>query len=164
MVNKKPLYSLVVNSTILLFCIFIAKAVMRHFGIEGFNPFQQFYQQFLNAQKELQSFGFWVGYAYRTSNLDATAEVLNDFKRRAFQDGCEFRDNWPNPPSGMPSPNGATTAVAATAAYQAYIRCLKSGNVTCYNRLNDARARFMKPGCQFRNPIDTSEPITVAFK
>ena len=164
MAKYRSIHSLILSITVLLTFVFIVKSIMRYLGIESFVSIQDFYQQFLEAQKMLISYGYWVGYAYRTADKDATAEVLNDFKRRVFQDSCEFKDNWRIPPPGMPSPNGASNAVTATAAYSAYIKCLRSGVRTCYDRLEDARVRFMKPGCWYKNPINTSDPITVAFK
>ena len=164
MAKYRGVQSLLVSITVLLLVVFIMKSIMRHFGIESFVSIQDFYNQFLEAQRMLVSYEYWVGYAYRTADKDATAEVLNDFKRRVFQDSCEFKDDWRNPPPGMPSPNGASNAVTATVAYQSYIRCLQKGVGFCYSKLEDARIRFMKPGCWYKNPVDVSGGITVAFK
>lgn len=159
-VSKKQIHTILIGLTLLVLILFVSRAVLR----EGFVPFQQFYQQFLQSQKQQISYNNWVGYTYRTSSTSTTAAVLNDFKRRVFQDWCEFKNDWPQNMGGMPPVNGATSGVNATVAYQTFIKCLRSGSGSCYSKLEDARRRFMKPGCQFRNPVDTSDPITVAFK
>jgi hypothetical protein len=161
---NKRIHSILISLTLLLLSVFVGQAILRILGIEGFNPFQQFYQQFLQAQKQQTSYNDWVGYTYRTSTTSQTAAVLNDLKRRVFQDSCEFRNDWPTNMGGMAPQNGASSGIIATTAYQSFIKCLQSGSGSCYNKLEDARRRYMKPGCQFRNPIDVSSPVSVAFK
>lgn len=162
MARLKGIHSLLISTFLLLVIVFIMKGIMNHFGIEGFNPWQNFLQQFQQAQKDREAYDLWVGYAYRTSNKDQTAKVLNDMKYRYFFNYCEFRPNWASPPPGMSVPNGAKDAVIATAAYKTFVQCVQKGSNVCVGRLNDAIRRFMKPGCNFQYPFVTMPP-SVAF-
>jgi hypothetical protein len=163
MTRLKSIHSILLSIFILLILIFIGQTVLNYFGIEGFqNPWQNFLKQFQQAQKDREAYDLWVGYAYRTSNKDATAKVLNDMKQRYFFNYCEFRPNWPQPPAGMSIPNGAKDAIIATAAYKTFVQCVQRGSNVCVGKLNDSIRRFMKPGCNFQYPFSTMPP-SVAF-
>lgn len=156
--------SVILSVFILLALVFIIKGIMNYFGIEGFqNPWDSFIQQFMQAQKDREAYDLWLGYAYRTSNTDKTAQVLNDMKQRYFNGNCEFRPDWPTPPNDMGVPNGAKDSIIATTAYKTFVSCVQNGNNSCVGKLNDALRRFMKPGCNFAYPFQTM-PLTVAFK
>jgi hypothetical protein len=163
MPRLRNIHSIITSVFILLVIIFIGKNIVSYFGIEGFqNPWENFMKMFQQTQKDREAYDLWVGYAYRTSNKDATAKVLNNLKERYFLDFCEFRPDWPTPPPGMSIPNGAADAVLATAAYKTFTNCIQKGSNVCVGKLNDAIQRFMQPGCNFRYPF-ASEPPSAAF-
>ena len=128
--------------------------------------FQQVIRQMQQAQQEGQAYDQWVGYAYK--NAPANSELMNDFKSRVFQPSCKFRRFWADElPKGMNIPTPATTSAVATTSYKAYMKCISDGKSVCLNQLENARVRFMEPGCQFLSPTDKSSysnNFTVAFK
>ncbi len=120
-----------------------------HKSIEGFqNPWEGLIRRILDAQKKQKSYDLWIGYLYK--NAPQNSGILNDFKSRVFQPQCEFRPYWSEQlPPGMNVPMGAQTATEANIAYKSFMQCVAEGNPLCMNQLNNARVRFMKPGCQF---------------
>jgi hypothetical protein len=163
MKRLRGFHSAIVSVFVLLVVIFVIKGVLNYFGIEGFqNPWENFMRSFQQAQQDRAAYDLWVGYAYRTSNKDATAKVLNDMKQRYFLNVCKFRPDWATPPQGMSIPNGAKDAITATAAYKTFVNCVQKGSNTCVGKLNDAIQRFMQPGCNFQYPFG-SEPPSAAF-
>lgn len=120
-----------------------------HKSVEGFaNPWEALIRRILEAQQKQKSYDLWVGYLYK--NAPQNSGILNDFKSRVFQEQCEFRPYWSEKlPAGMSVPMGAQTATEANIAYKNFIQCIAQGNSLCLNQLNNARIRFMKPGCDF---------------
>lgn len=97
------------------------------------------------------SYNDWVGWLY--TNVQKSGEPLNDFKKRVFQPTCQFKRDWAtNLPRGMMRPNPAGNKDLANVAYRSYLQCLAEGNSACLQQLEDARRRFMEPGCAFLNP------------
>ena len=97
------------------------------------------------------SYNDWVGWAY--THPQTSGEPLNDFKKRVFQPSCEFRRDWATQvPKGMMRPNPAGNKDLANVAYRTYLQCIAEGNPACLQQLEDARVRFMEPGCAFLNP------------
>lgn len=95
------------------------------------------------------SYNQWIGYLYK--NADKSSKPLNDFKSRVFDDSCKFRYDWSvNIPSGLSRPLGANDRSTANVAYTSYMNCLKDLNPACIKQLEDARTRFMKPGCFYK--------------
>jgi hypothetical protein len=102
-----------------------------------------------------KSYDQWVGWIY--TNVDQSGPILNDLKSRAFHPTCKFKRDWPtNLPAGLQRPNPADNAENAQAAYRSYLDCLANSNDECIKLLNNARARFMQPGCRFANPSNRS--------
>ena len=128
---------------------------------EGFQAAQTDVAQMIRNLQEAsgklgddKSYGLWVGYMYKNPK-DAT-DALNDFKKRVFQPNCAFRQDWDTKlPAGKSRPMAAENAEIANIAYKAYIDCLANNSEGCILSLDDARERFMAPGCNFLNPADT---------
>lgn len=111
-------------------------------------------QEASGALGDDKSYGLWVGYMYKHPEM--AADALNDFKSRVFQPNCTFRQDWDTQlPPGLQRPMAAENAELANIAYKAYLDCLANNSEGCINSLDDARSRFMGPGCNFLNPPDT---------
>jgi hypothetical protein len=139
--------------------LIIVLVYAKHIGyrtMEGFKPMdmQQMILQFQRSAGLLgkqNSYTDWIGWIYK--NPQTSGEPLNDFKQRVFQPSCKFRKDWAtNLPSGMMRPNPAGNKDLANVAYRTYLQCLSEGNPACLQQLEDARVRFMEPGCGFLNP------------
>lgn len=101
------------------------------------------------------SYNQWIGYLYK--NPEKSSKPLNDFKSRVFDDSCKFRYDWSvNIPKGLSRPIGANDRSTANVAYTSYMGCLKDRDPACINQLEDARTRFMKPGCFYKYIQDTN--------
>jgi len=117
------------------------------------NPFEEFMKKIQEIQETTSAFDKWVGYVYK--HAPENSNILNDFKSRVFQPNCRFRKLWATQlPKGMNIPNSAENATSANIAYKTYMNCLSEGNGTCMGQLENARTRFMEPGCQFLSPKD----------
>lgn len=111
-------------------------------------------QEASGALGDDKSYGRWIGYMYK--HPEGAAEALNDFKSRVFQPSCRFRQDWDTRlPPGLQRPMAAESADVANIAYKAYLDCLANNSEGCILSLDDARKRFMEPGCNFLNPSDT---------
>lgn len=126
-------------------------------GSEGFEDMANV----LNLIRQLQTatgqlgqskaYDQWIGWIY--TNVDQSGPILNDFKSRVFHPTCKFKRDWPtNLPAGIQRPNPAENAELAQAAYRSYLDCLANSNDECLKLLDNARDRFMQPGCTFMNP------------
>jgi hypothetical protein len=162
------------KTTIILvvFCLvflYIASAVKANEGFQDITDIQQLIQQIQGASGQLgeeKAYNDWIGWIY--TNPQTATMALNDFKKRIFQPSCEFRNDWSsNLPPGKQRPNPAQTPQLANTAYRTYLGCLAKGNQSCTALLDDARMRFMKPGCNFLNPSDVStynQNVSEVFK
>jgi hypothetical protein len=126
-------------------------------GFEGQPDVAKMIQNLQEASGALgddKSYGLWVGYMYKYPEM--AADALNDFKSRVFQPNCTFRQDWDTKlPPGLQRPMAAENAELANIAYKAYLDCLANNSEGCIKSLDDARARFMGPGCNYLNPPDT---------
>jgi hypothetical protein len=141
--------------------VFISNFLLRKEGFqEAPSP-----QTLLNMIRQIQmaggqldkqdSYNQWVGYLYK--NVGKSSKPLNDFKSRVFDDSCKFRYDWSTSiPEGLSKPLGANSREMANAAYTSYMNCLKDRNPACIQQLEDARTRFMKPGCYYKYTGDGS--------
>ena len=122
--------------------------------LEGFgNPFEDMIRQLQQAQNISSAYDKWIGYVYK--HAPENSNILNDFKERVFQPNCKFRKTWATDlPKGMNIPTPANNATSANIAYKTYMNCLTTGNNKCLGQLENARIRFMEPGCQFLSPKD----------
>jgi hypothetical protein len=143
-----------------LILIFLHMKYQQYNAYEGFTPMdmQRMIQQFQQSAGLLgkqNSYTDWVGWIYK--NVQSSGEPLNDFKKRVFQPTCKFRQDWATRlPKGMAIPNPAGNKDLANVAYRSYLQCLAEGNRVCLQQLEDARTRFMEPGCAFLNPNPAS--------
>jgi hypothetical protein len=123
---------------------------------EGFTDIASILRTLQEATGQLgasKSYEKWVGYVY--THIKESGSVLNDVKARAFQPTCNFRRDWAfNLPRGLSRPIGVDTPALANAAYKSWLDELAKGNNDCILQLNDFRARFMEPNCNFLNPRD----------
>jgi hypothetical protein len=111
-------------------------------------------QEASGALGDDKSYGLWVGYLYK--HPETAGDALNDFKSRVFQPDCAFRQDWDTKlPDGSTRPMAAESAELANVAYKAYLDCLANNSEGCIMSLDDARERFMQPGCNFLNPSNT---------
>ena len=165
-VSSRATKVLLIGSIIILLLILCNLVCIK----EGFrNPFGNHFEDLIRRIRGLQdknnSYNTWVGYLYK--NAPVNSDILNDFKRRVFQPSCKFRRNWSDQlPNGSFIPTPANSKTDATIAYKNYMKCLSEGNNICLQQLNDARNRFMEPGCAFLSPQDSSsytKDFTVAF-
>ena len=109
------------------------------------------FQQSAGLLDKQNSYNDWVGWVYK--HVESSGEPLNDFKKRVFQPTCQFRRDWVTTlPNGMMRPNPAGNKDLANVAYRSYLQCIADGNSACLQQLEDARIRFMEPGCEFLNP------------
>ncbi len=111
-------------------------------------------QEASGALGDDKSYGLWVGYLYK--HPETAGDALNDFKSRVFQPDCAFRQDWDTKlPDGSTRPMAAESAELANVAYKAYLDCLANNSEGCIMSLDDARERFMQPGCNFLNPSNS---------
>lgn len=133
--------------------------------VEGFGPFDDLINRIRAMQDKGNAYNKWVGYLYKYAPQNSA--ILNDFKRRVFQPSCMFRKGWADQlPNGLSIPTPAASNTEATVAYKNYMKCLSDGEGRCLEQLNEARIRFMEPGCAFLSPQDQtsySSNFTVAF-
>ena len=165
--NVKPLFikfskwALILAIVAIVFAVVQVGAKYLYHRYEGFQAAQtdvaKMLQNLQEASGQLgddKSYGLWVGYMYK--NPQGATEALNDFKKRVFQPNCSFRQDWDtNLPPGKSRPMAAENAEIANIAYKAYLDCLANNSEGCVLSLDDARERFMAPGCNFLNPSDT---------
>ena len=123
--------------------------------LEGFaNPFDDMLRQLQQSQDSTSAYDKWVGHVYKYA--PENSNILNDFKARVFQPDCKFQKKWATKlPKGMNIPTPANNATTANIAYKTYMTCLSNGNKKCLEQLENARTRFMEPGCQFLSPQDS---------
>lgn len=136
------------------------------FGKINNNPFEAMIKQLQAAQESTSAYDKWIGYVYK--HAPENSRILDDFKARVFQPNCKFRKLWATKlPKGMNIPTPAKDSTTANIAYKTFMKCLSSGNSTCLGQLENARVRFMEPGCQFLSPKDAgsySRNYTVGIK
>ncbi len=141
---------------------FLAILVYQARYVEGFqdaNPQQQM-QDIMKLIKQVQSasgelgpkrsYEDWIGWLY--THPETSAAPLDDFKARVFSPNCKFRIDWSETlPNNLKRPIPAENAELANAAYRSFLKGLTQGNSESFNLLEDARTRFMQPGCTFKN-------------
>lgn len=126
-----------------------------------YNTFIKYFQDANTRNQAQTQYESWIGYLY--ANPSTNAHILNDFKSRAFQPTCLFRQGWSETlPRGMsrPTTSAAPSKELASTAYRNTLECLASPNGFCVPFLDDFRKRFFEPGCDFRNPGTLSEYST----
>jgi hypothetical protein len=131
---------------------------MRSEGFEDMGNVLNLIRQLQTASGQLgqsKAYDQWIGWIY--TNVDQSGPILNDFKTRVFHPTCKFNRDWPTTlPAGLQRPNPAENAELAQAAYRSYLNCLANSNDECIKLLENARTRFMQPGCRFANPTNIS--------
>jgi len=106
-------------------------------------------------EKGTGSYNTWVGWLY--ANPEKSGAALNDFKKRVFQPDCKFRSDWStNPPPGKNIPIAPESADLANTGYNYFLKGLANGNQVCISSLDDAKERFMEPGCNFLRHEDAN--------
>jgi len=125
-------------------------------GFEEQNPAAALLKAFTNAtdnEKSANSFNYIIAWLY--THPESSGPALNDLKRRVFQPNCKFRRDWvTNPPEGSSITPVDLNIELANTSYSEFLKCLARGNQVCLNALDDAKRRFMEPGCGFLNPSD----------
>jgi hypothetical protein len=147
---RQHIGKLLLFSFILFFISFLVRSVKIETFMD-FNSFQRYFQTIQYKNQASENYQAWLGYIY--SNPSTSAELLNDFKKRAFQPSCLFRRDWSSRiPTGLNRPNPPQTKELANMAYLNTLKCLAKTNSQCTFVLDDFRKRFFEPGCEFRNP------------
>jgi hypothetical protein len=150
--------------------VFLAILLYQAIHIEGFQDQPQMQDilklinQIQSASGELgpkRSYEDWVGWLY--THPETSAAPLNDFKSRVFNPNCNFRIDWSeNLPNKLTRPMSPDKADLANTAYRAFLQNLVKGDSTSFEMLEDARTRFMEPGCSFkRQPSVTAYTNTI---
>ena len=155
-------YAIVISIVSIVLAIIQVGVKYLYRRYEGFQAAQtdvakmiQNLQEASGALGDDKSYGIWVGYLYK--HPESAGDALNDFKARVFQPNCSFRQDWDTKlPPGLQRPMAAENADVANIAYKAYLDCLANNSEGCINSLDDARSRFMEPGCSYLNPSDTN--------